>query len=139
MGKAQRNRIRRADHHRRRNTRLDGLTLDGWHTVGLTDLDDADFDDVAFPGPPDDALLDTTDCPVADRCAGCGAVSGIRAVTSAFSKPGGYGAGYDVGCATLCGVCDGRSFLHLLDPAELEQAFARHAAHPHRASPAPRT
>lgn len=62
---------------------------------------------------------------MAEVCAGCGATAGLYAVTSAFSTSGGF----NVGCATLCNACDGQSFLHLLDAAELEQSFARHAMH----------
>lgn len=47
-------------------------------------------------------------------------------VAAAFTRPDGY----NVACATLCHSCDGRSFLHLLDPAALEAAFHRHATHP---------
>lgn len=100
-----------------------GMSLTGWHVMG-SDEDIDDLDDVTFAGP-DDALLDTSACPVADRCAGCGATAGLHPVTAAFSKPGGF----DVGCVTLCSRCDGRSFLHLLSPAGLEEAFTRHAAH----------
>jgi hypothetical protein len=77
-------------------------------------------------GRPDEALLDTAGCPIADTCAGCAATAGLRAVTAAFAKPGGF----DVACATLCGTCDGRSFLHLLTAEGLDAAFSRHATHP---------
>ncbi|MFD2414934.1 hypothetical protein [Amycolatopsis pigmentata] len=102
----------------------DGLDLTGWHIMGPgNDVDE--LDDAAFAGP-DDALLDTSRCPVNDSCAGCSGTTGLHAVTSAFSKPGGF----DVACATLCHTCDnGRSFLHRLGPARLDEAFARHAAH----------
>ncbi|MGH3568388.1 MAG: hypothetical protein ACRDRH_20635 [Pseudonocardia sp.] len=99
----------------------DGLDLTGWHTLD-DDLDD--LDDAAFTGP-DDALLDTSGCPVTDSCAGCGNASGLHAVTSAFGKPGGF----DVACTTLCHACDGRSFLRLLDPEAFDEAFARHTGH----------
>jgi hypothetical protein len=98
----------------------DGLDLTGWHTMGPGE----DLDDAAFAGPKD-ALLDTSGCPVTYACAGCGGATGLHAVTSAFSRPGGF----DVACATLCPTCDGRSFLHLLDPEAFDEAFARHAAH----------
>lgn len=101
----------------------DGLDLTGWQFLGPDDSLN-DLDDAVFAGP-DDALLDTTGCPVADTCAGCGAATGLHAVTSAFSKPNGF----DVACATLCHTCDGRSFLHLLDPATLTEALVQHAAH----------
>lgn len=102
----------------------DNLDLTGWHVMGPGD-DFDELDDLDFVGP-GDALLDTSRCPVADACAGCGGTTGLHAVTSAFSRPGGY----DVACATLCHSCDGRSFLHLLDPAALEAAFHRHTTHP---------
>ncbi|MFD2415034.1 hypothetical protein [Amycolatopsis pigmentata] len=89
----------------------DGLDLVGRHVVGPGD-DFDEFDDAVFDGP-DEALMDASGCPVADRCAGCGGTGGLHAVTSAFSKPGGF----DVACATLCHTCDnGRSFLHRLGP-----------------------
>lgn len=130
-----RRRAVRADKNRRRGAGTgtavsDGLVsvgpvpasvdLTGWHTPD--DLDD--LDDAEFAGP-DDALLDISGCPVTPACAGCGAVTGLRAVTAAFSRPGGF----DVACATLCPTCDGRPFLHLLDPEAFDQAFARHADH----------
>uniref|UniRef100_UPI003F494DCB hypothetical protein n=1 Tax=Amycolatopsis sp. CA-293810 TaxID=3239926 RepID=UPI003F494DCB len=103
----------------------DGIGLTGWHVMGPGD-DVNDLDDAVFAGP-DEALLDTSRCPVAGTCAGCGGNGGLRAVTSAFSRPGGF----DVACATLCRTCDdGRSFLHRLGPAGLDEAFARHATHP---------
>lgn len=103
----------------------DGLDLTGWHLVGPGD-DFAELDDMVF-AEPDEALLDTSRCPVADTCAGCGGTESLHAVTSAFSKPGGF----DVACATLCRACDtGQSFLHRLGPAGLDEAFARHATHP---------
>ena len=100
----------------------DGLDLIGWDVMGPGD----DCDDAVFAGP-DGALLDTSGCPVAEACAGCGGTgNGLYAVTSAFSKPGGF----DVACATLCRTCDnGRSFVHRLGPAGLDNAFARHVAH----------
>lgn len=98
----------------------DGVDLTGWHT--LDDLDD--LDDDAFAGP-DNALLDTSDCPITHACAGCGGSTGLHAVTAAFSRPGGF----DIACATLCPTCDGRSFLHLLDPEAFDEAFARYAHH----------
>jgi hypothetical protein len=82
------------------------------------------FNDADFTAP-DEALLDTSGCPVADTCAGCGGTTHLHAVTSAFTKPGGY----DIGCATLCRTCDGQSFLHLLNTTALTEAFARHASH----------
>ncbi|MFE5565927.1 hypothetical protein ACFQ68_13155 [Amycolatopsis japonica] len=102
----------------------DGLDLTGWHVMGPGD----DFDelDAVFAGP-DEALLDTSGCPVADTCAGCGGTEQLHAVTSAFSKPGGF----DVACATLCQACDsGQSFLHQLGSVGLVEAFARHRSHP---------
>jgi hypothetical protein len=95
----------------------DGFDLTGGHT--LDDLDEATF------AGPNDALLDTIGCPVTHACAGCGSAVGLHAVTAAFSRPGGF----DVACATLCSTCDGRSFLHLLDPEAFDEAFARHAHH----------
>lgn len=77
------------------------------------------------PGPPDEALLDTSRCPVDPVCVGCGNWEGLHAVTSAFTRPGGW----DIACATLCETCDGRSFLHLLDADALADAFTEHAAH----------
>lgn len=102
----------------------DGLNLTGWHVMGPGD-DFDEFDDAMFAGP-DDALMDRSNCPVAEECAGCGSTTGLHVVTSAFSKPGGF----DVACATLCSACDnGRSFVYRLGPAGLEHAFTRHAAH----------
>jgi hypothetical protein len=99
----------------------DGLDLTGWHVMGPGD----DLDDAAFARP-DEVLLGTGGCPVADRCADCGGTSGLHAVTAAFSKP----SGFDVACATLCTACDnGESFMYRLGPAGLKRAFTRHAAH----------
>lgn len=156
MGKGNRSRTGRADKLRRRAARaakrqhdrgghrhvdldLDlvsvspvpaGLDLAGWHYLGPGD-DFDDVEDLDFTGP-DEALLATSGCPVAETCAGCGDVSGLRPVVAAFSRPGGY----DVACTTLCHACDGRSFLQLLGPAALEAAFHRHASHARPASPA---
>ncbi|MFC9250665.1 hypothetical protein [Amycolatopsis thailandensis] len=103
----------------------DGLDLTGWNVMGPDD-DFDELDDAVFAGP-DEALLDTSRCPVAEDCAGCGGTERLHAVTSAFSRPGGF----DVACATLCRTCDnGRSFLHRLGPVGLDEAFARHTAHP---------
>ncbi|MBN9747760.1 hypothetical protein DMP23_42860 [Amycolatopsis sp. A1MSW2902] len=105
---------------------IDPARLDtaGWHVMGPGD-DFDDLDEAAFAGP-DTALLDTGGCPVADACAGCGGTAGLHAVTSAFSKPGGF----DVGCATLCHGCDdGTSFLHRFGLDGIETAFDRHADH----------
>lgn len=88
--------------------------LDGWHTDEDDDLD--------LP-PLDQRLMDTSGCPVADRCAGCGATVGLHAVTSAFTKPGDY----EIGCATLCAACDGQSFLHLLSSDQFSQPPAQHS------------
>ncbi|MFK0250316.1 hypothetical protein ACIQUM_36905 [Amycolatopsis azurea] len=102
-----------------------GFDLDGWHIMGGPGDDIEELDDRPF-AEPDEALLDTSRCPIAESCAGCGGTEHLHSVTSAFSKPGGF----DVACATLCHACDnGRSFLHRLGPAGLDEAFARHAAH----------
>ncbi|MGH3871429.1 MAG: hypothetical protein ACRDSR_07945 [Pseudonocardiaceae bacterium] len=98
----------------------DCLDLTGWQSMGLGD-DPDDVDDAAFTGP-DDALFDTSGCPVTSGCAGCGSPTGLHAVTSAFSRPGGFSV-----------ACDGRSFLHLLGPAALTEAVVQHAGH--QASP----
>jgi hypothetical protein len=146
MGKETRTRTSRADKLRRRAARTSkqhslqhphhhdglvhtepvpaGLDLTGWHVMGPGDNFD-ELDDATFAGP-DDALLDTSRCPVAESCAGCGGTAGLHAVTSAFSTPGGF----DVGCATLCHHCNnGTSFLHRFGFDGIETAFARHAGH----------
>lgn len=130
MGKSQRNRTGRADKQRRRQARAQkaarqgrGLS-GGWHTMDELD----DMGDFAF-APPDEALLDSSDCPVGQECAGCGGRSALRVVASGFSRAGGF----DIACATLCQQCDGRSFLRLLGAEQLEQAVAAHANHRHPA------
>lgn len=45
--------------------------------------------------------------------------------TAAFSRPDGW----QIGCATLCADCDGKSFLQLLGGDGLERAFGRHEKH----------
>ncbi|MEU6261761.1 hypothetical protein [Saccharopolyspora shandongensis] len=106
---------RRRQHRKdQRQAPVEGLP-GGWHTG----FDDADF------AMPDEQLLDTSRCPVAEVCAGCGATTGLRAVTAAFSESGGFNLAW----TTLCGGCEGSSFLHLLDASALEQAFARHTTH----------
>lgn len=147
MGKGNHTRTGRADKLRRRASRAakrqhepgvhrhgghglvsigpvpDGLDLAGWNYLGPgNDFDE--LDDLNFAGP-DDALLDPSRCPVDDTCVGCGGRGGLAATTAAFTRPGGF----DVACATVCGRCDGRSFLQLLDSNAMNAAFARHTEH----------
>jgi len=115
--KAARERQERARNERLRR-QAEEMTGLGWHTV-----DDLDGDDL--PAPPDDALLSTDQCPVDATCRGCGAATELRVVTAALTAPGGY----EVGCTTLCGDCDGRSLLQLLGPAGFSSAVEHHATH----------
>lgn len=94
---------------------------DNWES--LLDSDDS----ISFDYPPEE-LMATDRCPVADTCAGCGARSDLRVNTAAFSRPDGW----QIGCATLCADCDGKSFLQLLGGDGLEQAFGRHEEHGQR-------
>lgn len=93
---------------------------DGWSSFDGLDRDPFDLQ------PPPDSLLDTSECPVASRCEGCGAPEQLTAVTSAFT---GKVDQWNVACATLCQRCDGRSFLTLLGPEGLQAAMRRHAHH----------
>jgi hypothetical protein len=88
MGKGQRTRTSRADKQRRRQIRkarqeAPAFGIPGsWHPMGAgSTFNDADFT------APDEALLDTSGCPVADTCAGCGGTTHLHAVTSAFTNP----------------------------------------------------
>ena len=121
MGKARRNRDKRKTATAVQSVTPEQLRAvfgDSWH-----DLDDSDSFDV--PEMPDEALMNTSGCPVAPVCAGCGAQRDLHAVTTAFSRP----EGWDVGCATLCLTCDGQSFVALLGFDGLQQAFERHGQH----------
>lgn len=73
----------------------------GGHTIDDHDV----LDDIVPPS----VELETSSCPVADQCAGCGGQDGLGAVTAAIPNA----TGYDVACAPLCASCDGRSFRHL--------------------------
>lgn len=126
MGKGQRTRAGRADKQRPRQRKNNDTAQarplpGGWHAMD-DDLDN--LPDSAFE-PPDEKLLDTSRCPVADQCASCGATTGLEAVTSAMAAP----SGYEVACATLCRDCEGGSFLHLLTHEQYEHALASHADH----------
>jgi len=83
-----------------------------------------DLDNLAFD-PPRDALSDTSACPLADACDGCGAVTDLRVVASVFSGPDGF----EAACATVCPRCAGRPFLFLLTDWELQLAFDAHSTH----------
>jgi hypothetical protein len=64
----------------------EGLDLTGWHVMGSGDDFDK-LDDAVFDGP-DDALMDTSGCPVAETCAGCGGTStGLHAAVSTSPAP----------------------------------------------------
>lgn len=114
-GRAEKERRRKARKAKKAGSRP---PVDGWHTMDELDM----LPDSAFE-PPNEELFDTSRCPVDEACAGCGTRSELRVNTAAF---GGSDA---VACATVCGDCDGRSFMHLLSSEQIESAFARHAQH----------
>lgn len=130
MGKGHRVRAARADKHRRRNqAALRRAATASGPPGGRHAMEsdaDLDFPDDLDVTAPNEALFDTTTCPVADTCTGCKARTGLHAVTAAFNRPDG---GFDVACTTLCDGCDGRSFLHLLGPTGLADAVTAHATH----------
>lgn len=121
MGKARRNREKRSAAtavHSVTPQELRAVFGDNWQSLLGQD------DPGSFEYPPEE-LMDVTGCPVADACAGCGGRLALRACTTAFSRPDGW----QVGCATMCADCDGKSFLRLLGGDGLERAFDRHKQH----------
>ena len=122
MGKARRNREKRktATVTVRPVTPQDLRAVFGTSWPTMLDSDDL----TSFAYPPEE-LMDTTACPVAQACAGCGARTELHVNTTAFSRPDGW----QIGCATLCADCDGKSFLTLLGGDGLEEAFGRHQQH----------
>ncbi len=74
----------------------------------------------------DEPALDTDHCPIGEACAGCGHDEGLQVATSALI---GVDGNWQVACATLCEVCDGQPFIHLLGFERMEEAVTAHSGH----------
>jgi hypothetical protein len=130
MGKGKRLRAARlVNPKRNRAAASDGATsrtlppdqLTGAAAFFADGLDADDLDDDNWEYPPQSAF-NTSRCPLAERCAGCGATDRLRVAVSVFT--GGTSA-----CATVCDNCDGRSLVHLLGFEALNASTAAHAEH----------
>ena len=125
---------RRQQSNRTSITRFDEMPLNfggpafqpgGMFGGGFGPLDDLANDDFDMTPPPD-ALMDTTHCPVGDRCEGCGAKEGQHPAVAVSSGSAGK---WDAACATVCSECDGKSFMNLLGIQGTQEAVSRHASH----------
>lgn len=129
MAKKQR-RVRQPDRDARRRAKLKArggrlAQSSGGHSGPLwSDRRSDDLDGLDLSMPELDWETEKAHCPVADRCAGCGAEHDLQVMLSAFS-------GGDVACVTVCPRCDGKSMIQLADVGlgGVDARVAAHSAH----------